>query len=73
MTQEAFARLPLLLTRKTFREVTGLANHQIDRMVHAAELCVFKRPLRSYGNYLPERSYRLYPKSEAARIGGLKL
>lgn len=73
MTLEAFSKLPLLLSRKTFQEVTGLGKNQIDRMVESHELSAFHRPLRSYGSYRPERSYRLYPKSEAARIGGLKL
>lgn len=73
MTAEQFARLPLLIPRRIFREITGLPDRDIDRMVAAREIGVFKRPVRTYGLYKPSRAYRLYPKAEAARLAGFKV
>lgn len=69
MTKEEFAKLPLLLTRKKFREATGLRNHDIDALVKEGKIAVFHRPC----NQAAQTSYRLYPKSEAARIAMLPL
>lgn len=73
MTKEEFAKLPLLLTRKKFHEATGLCDRDIDALVKEGKIAVFHRPSRTYGKQTAQTSYRLYPKSEAARIAMLPL
>lgn len=60
MTQTEFDKLPGLISRKKFREVTGLTDRKFRDALAA----------RLFGFFQPPTGYRLYYKRDAAKIGG---
>lgn len=61
MSREELEKLPMLLSRKVFKQVTGLTDDNIRQLLAAGGLRVTR---------LPGATRAKYPKSEAIRLAG---
>lgn len=77
VTQERFARLPALLTRSEFQQITGVSDEMLKEKAITAnhlsqEECAILRGADLLPVYREHGGYAKYYKADAARIAGFK-
>lgn len=65
MTKEELERLPALLPRKVFLQLTGITDDDLYALIKRKQIKVFRRPWR--------RRCVLYYKSEAIRLARIAM